>query len=106
MEHNPEKQSVRQSLKQMASDLWAQHSDNRTGLEMSVVGTRAYVLDTLAAMICFANEFNLLHTIVPHPHNRWWRRRHMEAMFVIRGTNEELVQYLNVLDEDLSANAG
>lgn len=107
MEHIEKGQPPRLALGQRAEELWAQDdAKRRSGIELLAEGPRAQVLDMVAAMICFANEFRLLHTIVPDPNNRWWRRRHMVVMFVIWGTNQELIQFLNVLSEDPSTNAG
>lgn len=82
----------------LAYTLWCKDPKDRDTITLRKRGRRAKVREAEDRMEVLAKEFGLLYTVWPHPSNRWWRRRR-EAAVLIQGHCDELVQYLNVLDE-------
>lgn len=87
-------------IAQLAEALWLHcEPQGREGINLRQHGRRKDVLNRLDTLNTLATSFELIHTVVPHPSNRWWRRRQFEALFVVQGTVDELVTFLDSADE-------
>jgi len=90
----------------LAYQLWCKPVNDRYTVPLSFRGRSRLVQDQVDSASVLAEEFDLTYTVLPHPRNRWWKRKHQEVSVYVHGRCGELVQFVNVLDEDISGYAG
>lgn len=86
-------------IARLASKIWRQNDPaDRKGISLRRHGKRRQVQAEVATLVTLAKSFELVHSVVPHPSNRWWRS-HRETLVVVQGSAADVVRYLNVADE-------